>query len=81
MGDGTIEPLIEVGPRAAEIDKAAAVGAEDEIATFLALTRLVICIFCSPAAPPHLAGANNSDHPPDPKSWRGTKEKRCRVSL
>jgi hypothetical protein len=29
----------------------------------------------------HLAGANNSDHPPDPKSWRGTKEKRCRVSL
>ena len=21
----------------------------------------------------HLAGANNSDHPPDPKSWRGTK--------
>ena len=40
MGDGTIEPLIEVGPRAAEIDKAAAVGAEDEIAAFVALTRL-----------------------------------------
>jgi hypothetical protein len=40
LGDGTIEPLIEVGPRAAEIDKAAAVGAEDEIAAFLALTRL-----------------------------------------
>jgi hypothetical protein len=40
LGDGTIEPLIEVGPRATEIDKAAAVGAEDEIAAFLALTRL-----------------------------------------
>ena len=27
----------------------------------------------------HLAGANNSDHPPDSQRWRGTKEKRCLV--
>ena len=40
---------------------------------FFFLKSILNMHFLQSGGAAHLAGANNSDHPPDPKSWRGTK--------